>query len=48
MHKFDDLIDTQYPEMKCMHGSFMHVHNQYLQIWTGLGVIGLILFLLYF
>jgi len=45
MHKFHDLIDTQYPEMKCMHGSFMHVHNQYFQIWTGLGAIGLILFL---
>lgn len=48
MKEFHHLIDTKYPEMKCMHESFMHVHNQYLQIWTGLGIVGLIIFLLIF
>jgi O-antigen ligase len=48
MHQFHTLIDTKYPTIKCMHKSFMHMHNQYLQIWTGLGVVGLILFLLIF
>ncbi len=48
MNEFHTLIDTKYPQMKCMHGSFMHVHNQYLQIFTQLGVIGIVLFLLIF
>ena len=45
MKEFHSLIDSKYPEMKCMHISFMHVHNQYLQIFTQLGIIGLIIFL---
>lgn len=45
MHEFHQLIDTKYPSMKCMHGSFRHVHNQYLEIWTALGLVGLVLFL---
>ncbi len=45
MKEFHSLIDTKYPEMKCMHINFMHVHNQYLQIFTQLGIIGLIIFL---
>jgi len=45
MKEFHSLIDSRYPEMKCMHQSFMHIHNQYLQICTQLGMIGLIIFL---
>ena len=45
MKEFHALIDSTYPEMKCMHGSFMHIHNQYLQIFTQLGIIGLLLFI---
>jgi len=45
MIEFHTLIDNKYPEMKCMHDSFMHVHNQYLQIFTQLGIVGLIIFL---
>jgi len=45
MKDFHQIIDEKYPEMKCMHGSFMHVHNQFLQIFTQLGLIGLIIFL---
>lgn len=45
MKEFHHIIDTKYPSMKCMHASFMHVHNQYLEIWTALGLIGLLLFL---
>lgn len=40
MQDFHEIIDSKYPEMKCMHGSFMHVHNQYLQILTQMGFIG--------
>ena len=45
MKTFHSIIDTKYPNMKCMHHSFMHVHNQYMQIWTALGLLGLLLFL---
>lgn len=45
MYKFHHLIDTKYPSMKCMHGVFMHLHNQYLEIWTAFGLVGLLLFL---
>lgn len=45
MKEFHHLIDTKYPSMTCMHGTFKHVHNQYLQIWTALGLIGLLMFL---
>lgn len=45
MKEFHALIDKKYPEMACMHMSFMHIHNQYLQIFTQLGLLGLIVFL---
>ncbi len=45
MAEFNTLIDNKYPEMKCMQQTFMHIHNQYLQIFTQLGMIGLISFL---
>lgn len=37
-------IDYNHPELKHM-GWYMHFHNQYLQILTQMGIIGLILFL---
>lgn len=43
--EFHQIIDRKYPSMKCMHSEFVHVHNQYLEIWTSLGIIGLLLFL---
>jgi len=45
MHEFHKRIDMNYPEMKCMHESFMHLHNQYLQIFTQLGIVGFVIFL---
>ena len=45
MQEFHSLIDTKYPEMKCMHANFMHLHNQYFQILTQLGITGLFIFL---
>ncbi|RUM72769.1 MAG: hypothetical protein DSZ09_01040 [Sulfurovum sp.] len=45
MKRFHHLIDTKYPEMECMQENFMHMHNQYLQIFTELGLIGLLIFL---
>jgi O-antigen ligase len=45
MKEFHKIIDTKYPEMNCMHESFMHVHNQYFQIFTQLGLLGLLIFL---
>ena len=41
---FRSLIDTTYPKMKCIQW-FMHMHNQYLEIFTQLGIVGLLLFL---
>lgn len=48
MKEFHTLIDTKYPQMKCVQANFMHMHNQYLQILTELGIVGLILFLFIF
>ncbi len=48
MKEFHHLIDTKYLKMKCMHKSFMHIHNQYLQVLTQLGFVGLFLFLAIF
>jgi len=48
MTSFHGIIEERYPKMKCMHRSFMHTHNQYLQIWTSLGSVGLFLFLAMF
>ncbi len=48
MRLFHHIIETKYPQMACMQGLFMHVHNQYLQIVTQLGIVGMILFMLIF
>ncbi len=48
MKEFHHLIDIKYPKMKCMHGYYMHPHNQYLQVLTQLGFVGLFLFLAIF
>jgi len=44
MHEFRRLVDEKYPEMGCIR-YLPHMHNQYLQILTQLGVIGLGIFL---
>ncbi len=48
MKLFHQIIDTKYPEMKCMHKDFHHIHNQFLQILTQSGLIGLAIFLTIF
>lgn len=48
MQEFYRLIETKYPEMICNEKALVHMHNQYLQILTQTGVIGLILFLFIF
>jgi len=45
MKEFHRIIDEKYPSMKCLHGSFVHTHNQFLQVLTSLGVVGLVIFL---
>jgi len=45
MTEFHALINTKYPHMKCIQGTLMHMHNQYIQIFTQLGLIGLLVFL---
>ncbi|RLA64189.1 MAG: hypothetical protein DRQ78_06210, partial [Epsilonproteobacteria bacterium] len=45
MQEFYRLIDTQYKEMSCGGNTLVHMHNQYLQILTQLGFIGLVIFL---
>ena len=48
MDEFNRIIDDNYPSMKCLH-EMVHLHNQYFQVWTSRGTIGLIIFLaLYF
>ena len=41
-------IDSSYPEMKCIESNLMHMHNQYIQVFTELGLIGILLFLYIF
>ncbi len=48
MREFHTIIDEKYPKMQCMHNTFMHVHNQYLQVLTQLGFVGLFFFLAIF
>jgi len=48
MQEFYKLIKAKYPEMICNEKPLVHMHNQYLQILTQTGMIGLILFLLIF
>ena len=45
MRRLHTLIDKKYPEMKCVQANLMHMHNQYIQIVTEIGLIGLVLFL---
>jgi len=48
MKDFHSIIDEKYPEMKCMHQSFMHVHNQFFEVATQMGLLGLIIFIAIF
>jgi len=42
-----EIIRTQYPDMECF-SWYMHYHNQYLEIITQIGLVGLLLFLAIF
>ena len=48
MQEFYRLIQTKYPKMICSGNTLVHMHDQYLQILTQTGMVGLILFLLIF
>jgi O-antigen ligase len=41
MPEFRYLLDTEFPELKEAIGWFPHMHNQYLQVVTELGLLGL-------
>lgn len=45
MQEFYNIINTEHQEMICSGNTLVHMHNQYLQILTQLGAIGLIIFL---
>jgi len=45
--ELQEIIATQYPNMQCF-SWYMHYHNQYLEIITKTGVLGLLLFLAIF
>ena len=47
MDEFRKLVDDKYPEMGCIK-ELQHMHNQYLQILTQLGFVGLLIFLVIF
>ena len=47
MNLFRKLVDDKYPQMGCIK-ELPHMHNQYLQVLTQLGIIGLVSFLLIF
>jgi len=47
MEMFRTLVDTRYPQMACIK-ELVHMHNQYLQILTQLGLVGLFFFLAIF
>ena len=47
MQKFRTLVHEKYPEMGCII-ELPHMHNQYLQILTQLGIVGLSFFLFIF
>lgn len=42
MLEFHRLLDTEYPEFKEAVGWFPHLHNQYLQTGTELGIVGIL------
>jgi len=48
MQAFYRLIGSKYPEMICGGNTLVHMHNQYLQILTQTGLVGLFLFLAIF
>jgi len=48
MKTFYHLIETKYPQMICPGNALVHMHNQYLQILTQTGIIGVIFLLLIF
>ncbi|RLA60514.1 MAG: hypothetical protein DRQ78_09435 [Epsilonproteobacteria bacterium] len=45
MTEFHNLMSEKYPKMECVQGHLMHMHNQYIQTFTQLGFIGLVLLL---
>ena len=45
MQVFYRLIEEKYPAMVCSGHTLVHMHNQYLQILTQTGLLGLVLFL---
>ena len=45
MQEFYNIIETEHQEMICSGNTLVHMHNQYLQILTQLGAVGLIMFL---
>lgn len=47
MDSFRNIVDMKYPYMKCIK-SLQHMHNQYLQVVTQLGFVGLFFFLFIF
>jgi O-antigen ligase len=47
MDSFRHIVDKKYPYMKCIK-ALQHMHNQYLQVVTQLGFVGLFFFLFIF
>jgi len=47
MDSFRHIVDQNYPYMKCIK-ALQHMHNQYLQVLTQLGFVGLFFFLFIF
>jgi O-antigen ligase len=45
MTEFHNLLSANHPEMECIQGHLMHMHNQYIQVFTQMGLIGLVIFL---
>ncbi len=45
MTEFHNLISEKHPKMECVQGHLMHMHNQYIQTFTQMGIIGLVLLL---
>ena len=48
MKTFYHLIETKYPQMICPGNALVHMHNQYLQILTQTGIVGVIFLLVIF
>ena len=42
MHEFRRLLETDYPQFADAVGWYPHLHNQYMQIATELGALGLL------